>query len=60
MTNGCAVVVSLYDILQAYLSATTNVVHNATLTGLGTVGSPLGIAQQGATSGQVLAWNGTT
>ncbi|HLK98140.1 MAG TPA: hypothetical protein VK364_10255, partial [Hymenobacter sp.] len=33
---------------------------NATLTGNGTTGTPLGIAQQGATSGQVLKWNGTT
>jgi len=33
---------------------------NATLTGNGTPGNALGIAQQGATSGQVLKWNGTT
>jgi Chaperone of endosialidase len=33
---------------------------NATLAGNGTAGSPLSIAQQGATSGQVLSWNGTT
>ncbi|MCX7768160.1 MAG: hypothetical protein N2110_03935, partial [Flavobacteriales bacterium] len=33
---------------------------NATLTGNGTAGSPLGIAQMGATAGQVLKWNGTT
>jgi len=32
----------------------------ARLTGNGTSGSPLDIAQQGATSGQVLKWNGTT
>ena len=33
---------------------------DATLSGAGTVGSPLKIAQQSATSGQVLKWNGTT
>lgn len=32
---------------------------DATLTGDGTTGTELGIAQQGATSGQVLKWNGT-
>lgn len=32
---------------------------NATLTGNGTAGSPLGLAAQGASSGQVLSWNGT-
>jgi hypothetical protein len=32
----------------------------ARLSGNGTGGSPLDIAQQGATSGQVLKWNGTT
>lgn len=34
------------------------VVTNATLSGNGTGGSPLTIAQQGATNGQVLQWNG--
>lgn len=34
-------------------------VTNSTLTGNGTAGNALGIAQQGATSGQVLKWNGT-
>ena len=33
---------------------------NATLSGNGTVGSPLGIAQQAATPGQVLKWNGSS
>ena len=32
---------------------------NATLSGAGTTGSPLSIAQQGATNGQILKWNGT-
>ena len=33
---------------------------NATLTGNGNAGSPLAIAQQGAATGQVLKWNGTS
>ena len=33
---------------------------NATLTGDGTTGNEIGIAQQAATSGQVLKWNGST
>lgn len=33
---------------------------DATLVGLGTTVQPLRLAQQGATSGQVLKWNGTT
>ncbi len=38
---------------------TQTVSTNATLSGNGTVGNQLGIAQQGATNGQVLRWNGT-
>ena len=38
---------------------TQTVVSDATLAGLGTPAQPLKIAQQGATSGQVLKWNGT-
>ena len=38
----------------------TNVLTNSTLIGNGSTGNELGLAQQGATSGQVLAWNGTT
>lgn len=33
---------------------------NATLSGNGASSNPLGLAQQGATTGQVLVWNGTT
>ncbi|MEI7801488.1 MAG: hypothetical protein WCI97_02465 [Bacteroidota bacterium] len=34
-------------------------VTNSTLSGNGTSATPLGLAQQGASSGQVLKWNGT-
>lgn len=36
-----------------------NISTNATLAGIGTPGNPLKIAQQGATVGQTLKWNGT-
>ena len=32
---------------------------NSTLTGNGSVGSPIGLSQQSAASGQILSWNGT-
>ncbi|MBU6204588.1 MAG: tail fiber domain-containing protein [Bacteroidetes bacterium] len=38
---------------------TQNVITNMTLTGQGTGASPLGLAQQNATNGQVLKWNGS-
>jgi len=47
---------AVYDLTAAMI---TSVSTNATLSGNGTVGDPLGIAQQGATSGQVLKWNGS-
>jgi hypothetical protein len=34
-------------------------VTNGTLTGNGTIGSPLGLASQGAANGQALIWNGS-
>jgi hypothetical protein len=37
-----------------------SVVTDATLTGDGTVGDPLSIAQQGAETSQVITWSGTT
>ena len=38
---------------------TQTAIINSTLTGNGTAASPLGIAPQGASNGQVLKWNGT-
>ncbi len=38
---------------------TQSVITNSTLTGAGTIASPIGMAQQGATTGQTLKWNGT-
>ena len=45
---------AVYDEVQAHQTTTT-----ARLTGDGTTGSPLDIAQQSATTGQVLRWSGT-
>ena len=39
---------------------TQNVITNATLAGNGTAGSPIGIASQSASTGQVLKWNGSS
>lgn len=49
---------AVYDFVTGknYLA---NVATTARLTGAGTAGSPLDIAQQGATTGQVLRWSGT-
>ena len=41
------------------MSCQSGIVTDATLTGDGTDGGPLGIAQQGATTGQVLKWDGS-
>ena len=49
-----------YDDLTNRPTLFQSVVTDATLTGNGTSGSPLKIAQQAATSGQVLKWNGST
>lgn len=38
---------------------TQTIQTNTTLSGNGTAGSPLAVAQQGASNGQVLKWNGT-
>ncbi|MFN8288121.1 MAG: hypothetical protein U0V74_15300 [Chitinophagales bacterium] len=38
---------------------TQSVATNTTISGNGTAGNPIGLAQQGATSGQVLKWNGS-
>jgi hypothetical protein len=48
-------------VLQTYTNnwGSQVVSHDSTLTGDGTSGTPLGLAQQGATTGQVLKWNGT-
>lgn len=49
---------AVYDYI-AGLGILTTVSTTARLSGDGTVGSPLDIAQQGATTGQVLRWSGT-
>jgi hypothetical protein len=49
---------AVYDYI-AGLGILTTVSTTARLSGNGTVGSPLDIAQQGAATGQVLRWSGT-
>lgn len=48
---------AVYDYVQANGGSTVSV--TARLSGNGSSGSPLDIAQQSATSGQVLSWSGT-
>lgn len=47
---------AVYDYVQSVAGSITT---TARLSGSGTSGSPLDIAQQGATTGQVLRWSGT-
>ncbi len=49
---------AVYDYVQS-LSYLATVTTTARLSGAGTSGSPLDIAQQGATTGQVLRWSGS-
>lgn len=59
--SSCGIIVSAYDVLNSYFSSNAfNLVTDNTLSGNGTTSSKLKIAQQSATSGQVLTWNGTT
>lgn len=48
---------AVWDALSSFI---TTITTDATLSGAGTSGSPLKIAPQGATTGQVLKYNGTT
>ena len=48
------------DEVLTWINANHIVTTDATITGIGSTSSALGIAQQGATSGQVLKWNGST
>lgn len=49
---------AVYDYIQS-LSLISTVSVTARLSGNGTSGSPIDIAQQGAATGQVLTWNGS-
>lgn len=49
---------AVYDYVQT-LSFLDTIITTARLSGDGSVGSPLDIAQQGATTAQVLRWSGT-
>lgn len=60
-SSSCPIVVSLYDAISSFFQLNgINLITDSTLSGNGTTSSPLKIAQQGATSGQILTWNGTT
>lgn len=59
--NHCAPTVSMYDILNSYFASNSFTFYtDKTLSGNGTLSSPLKIASQSATSGQVLTWDGSS
>lgn len=58
-SDGVVKYVSATSIASLADAGSVKVVTNATLSGNGSTASPLGIAQQGATTNQVLTWNGT-
>lgn len=58
--DSCTFTASLYDILSSYYSSTGfNIITDSTLQGNGNASSPLGLASQNASTGQVLTFNGT-
>lgn len=60
-TTRCPATITLYDALNSFFTTNSFIIYsNSTISGNGTLASPLSIAQQGATSGQVLTWNGST
>lgn len=60
-SSSCPITVSLYDALNSFFSTgAANIITDNTLSGKGSLTFPLKVAQQSATSGQVLTWNGTT
>ncbi len=58
--GGVVKYVSANAVVAEATAGNAKVLTNSTLTGNGSTGNELGIAQQGATTGQVLTWNGTT
>lgn len=59
--SSCPITVTLYDAFNSFFSVGAfNLITDNTLSGNASTTSPLKIAQQSATSGQVLTWNGTT
>ena len=58
--DGVVKYVSANAVVAEATAGNAKVLTNSTLTGNGSTGNELGIAQQGATTGQVLTWNGTT
>ena len=59
-TGGVVKYVSANTIVSQAASGNAKVLTNSTIIGDGSTGNELGIAQQGASTGQVLTWNGST
>ena len=58
--DGVVKYVSANAVVAEATAGNAKILTNSTLTGNGSTGNELEIAQQGATTGQVLTWNGTT
>ncbi len=58
--DGVMKYVSANQIVSQASAGNAKVTTNSTISGDGSIASPLGIAQQGATIGQILTWNGLT
>ena len=59
-TDGVVKYVSANSVVAQASEGNAKILTNNTLSGNGSTGNELGISQQGATTGQVLTWNGTT
>lgn len=59
-TDGVVKYVSANSVVAQASAGNAKILTNNTLSGNGSTGNELGISQQGATTGQVLTWNGTT
>ncbi len=59
-TDGVVKYVSANSVVAQASAGNAKILTNNTLSGNGSTGNELRISQQGATTGQVLTWNGTT
>ena len=59
-TDGVVKYVSANSVVAQASAGNAKILSNNTLSGNGSTGNELRISQQGATTGQVLTWNGTT
>lgn len=60
-SSRCSYTVSMYDILNSYVALSSfSLFTDSTLSGNGSETNKLKLARQGATTGQILSWNGVS